>query len=273
MVPIKWQGKLSILFEPCHHLRTYCSFLLCYKLATNILVCCPISDKLILSVVSACLIADYLYPNFFVKAVCISLVSFSLIHFHKSSPTLLHGIYFLVFRMPNKWKQPETNMQHVLAYTFGYKSCSIMHFCIFECHHFCLTRFGLVFMIFFWTSSQFLIHIGECRLSYCIDKNFSNSLQLFIVLFECWALTMTSKKVSSVVHAHHVIIVTELLEHQLIQSLLLTHHCYSLPCVYILTFTTVITSQHGLRLITVKGIWICIVLSCIFLHWICVQIA
>jgi len=24
---LKWQGKLSILFEPCHHLRTYCSFL------------------------------------------------------------------------------------------------------------------------------------------------------------------------------------------------------------------------------------------------------
>jgi len=28
-----------------------------------------------------------------------------------------------------------------------------------------------------------------------------------------------------------------------------------------------------LRLITVKGIWICIILSCIFLHWICIQIA
>jgi len=63
-----------------------------------------------------------------------------------------------------------------------------------SCYHFCLTRFGLVFMIFFWTSSQFLVHIGECRLSYCIEKNFSNSLQLFIVFFECWALTMTSKK-------------------------------------------------------------------------------
>jgi len=41
---------------------------------------------------------------------------------------------------------------------------------------------------------QLLIHIGECRLSYCIDNNLSNSLQLFIVLFECWALTMTSKQ-------------------------------------------------------------------------------
>ena len=27
------------------------------------LICCPISDKMVLSVVSACLIADYLYPN------------------------------------------------------------------------------------------------------------------------------------------------------------------------------------------------------------------
>jgi len=40
--------------------------------------------------------------NFFVKAVCNLLVYFSLIHFRMSSPTLLHGIYFLVFRMPNK---------------------------------------------------------------------------------------------------------------------------------------------------------------------------
>ena len=81
------------------------------------------------------------------------------------------------------------------------------------------------------------------------------------------------QKVSSVVHPHHVIRVTELLEQSLIQSLLLTHHCYSLPCVCILTFTTVIKSQHGLRLITVTGIWICIILNCIFLHWIRIQIA
>jgi len=125
-------------------------------------------------------------------------------------------------------------------------------------------------MILFWTSSQFFIHIGECRLSYCIDKNFSNSLQLF-VFFECWALIMTSKKVNSIMHPHHVIGVTELLEQSLIQSLVLTHHCYSLPCVYFLTFTTVITSQHGVRLITVTGIWICIILSCIFLRWICTR--
>ena len=84
---------------------------------------------------------------------------------------------------------------------------------------------------------------------------------------------MTSKKVSSVVHPHHVIRVTELLEQSLIQSRLLTYHCYTQLCAYILTFTTVITSQHGIRVITVTGIWICIIMSCIFLHWICIRIA
>jgi len=84
-----------------NHITT-CGFIttsfFCYKWATNMLICCPISDKMVLSIVSACLIAYYLYPNF-----CESrLVSFSVIHFHKTSPTLLHGIYFLVFRMPNK---------------------------------------------------------------------------------------------------------------------------------------------------------------------------
>jgi len=42
---------------------------------------------------------------------------------------------------------------------------------------------------------------------------------------------MTSKIFNSVVHPHHVIRVTELLEESLIQYLLFTHHCYSLPCV------------------------------------------
>jgi len=56
---------------------------------------------MVLSVVSACVIADYLYPNFCGSSLHL-IVFFSLIHFHKSSPTLLHGIYFLVFRMPNK---------------------------------------------------------------------------------------------------------------------------------------------------------------------------
>jgi len=40
---------------------------ICYKLA-NMQICCPISDKMVLSVVSACLIADYLYPNFLWKS-------------------------------------------------------------------------------------------------------------------------------------------------------------------------------------------------------------
>jgi len=36
----------------------------CYKSATDMLICCPIGDKMVVSVVPACLIADYLYPNF-----------------------------------------------------------------------------------------------------------------------------------------------------------------------------------------------------------------
>ena len=84
------------------------------------------------------------------------------------------------------------------------------------------------------------------------------------------SLHNNQQKVSSIVHPHHVIRVTELLEQSVIQSLLLTHHCYNLPCVYFLKFTTVITTQHGLRLISVTGISICIILSCIFLRWICI---
>jgi len=100
---------------------------------------------------------------------------------------------------------------------------------------------------------------------YCIDKNFSNSLQLFFV-FLTFLLVIVRAQHSKTQKT----IATNLRK---IQSLLLTHHCYSLPCVYFSTFTTVITSQHGLRLITVTGIWICIILSCILLHWICIQIA
>jgi len=95
MVPLKWQTQHFIpTISPPADLLQLPFF------AINGLICCPISDKMVLSIVSACLIAYYLYPNF-----CESrLVSFSVIHFHKTSPTLLHGIYFLVFRMPNKWK-------------------------------------------------------------------------------------------------------------------------------------------------------------------------
>jgi len=40
------------------------------------------------------------------------------------------------------------------------------------------------------------------------------------------SLDSNQQKVSSIVHPHHVIRVTELLEQSVIQSLLLTHHCY-----------------------------------------------
>ena len=38
--------------------------------------------------------------KFFVKALSLFLLYFTLSHFHKSSPTLLQKIYFLVFHMP-----------------------------------------------------------------------------------------------------------------------------------------------------------------------------
>jgi len=43
------------------------------------------------------------------------------------------------------------------------------------------------------------------------------------------SLDNDQQKVSSVVHPHQVIRVTEVLEQFLMQSLLLTHHCYSQP--------------------------------------------
>jgi len=54
-------------------------------------------------------------------------------------------IYFLVFRMPNTWKWPEMNM---------YLDLNLATFQSvdgFGCYHFCLNRFGLELIIFFWT--------------------------------------------------------------------------------------------------------------------------
>ena len=48
--------------------------------------------------------------KFFFKAVSVLLLSFALSHFHKSSPTFLQEIYFLVSYMPNKWKLSEMNV-------------------------------------------------------------------------------------------------------------------------------------------------------------------
>jgi len=57
-----WSGKAHSAFYSNH--VTTCgpiaASFFCYKLATNMLICCPINDKMVLSVVSACLIADYI---------------------------------------------------------------------------------------------------------------------------------------------------------------------------------------------------------------------
>jgi len=45
-----------------------------------------------------------LHLSFFYESGFHLVISFSLIHFHMASQTLLQEIFFLVFRMPNKWK-------------------------------------------------------------------------------------------------------------------------------------------------------------------------
>jgi len=62
---------------------------------------CPIWYKMKPKVVSASLIGGYVYLSFFVKAVYILLVSFTLSHFHKSSPILLQVLQ--PFRLALCW--------------------------------------------------------------------------------------------------------------------------------------------------------------------------
>jgi len=63
-------------------------------------------------------------------------------------------IYFLVFCMPNTWKWPEMNMYLDLDLNLA----TFQHIDGFGCYHFCLNRFGLELMIFFWTSSQLSVN-------------------------------------------------------------------------------------------------------------------
>jgi len=66
----------------------------------------PIGKKMVTNVVSESLIRPYLYLIFFVKAGCILLVSFTLSHFHKSSPTLLQVLE------PHGWRYVECVNHH-----------------------------------------------------------------------------------------------------------------------------------------------------------------
>ena len=59
MVQLKWETQDFIRTMPPPADLLQLPF--CYNLATNMSICCPINDKMVLSVVSACLIADYLY--------------------------------------------------------------------------------------------------------------------------------------------------------------------------------------------------------------------
>jgi len=68
------------------------------------------------------------------------------------------NIYFLVFCMPNTWKWSEMNMYldlnlAIFQYIDG-----------FGCYHFCLNRFGLEMIFFFWTLSQLSVQFWDFRL-------------------------------------------------------------------------------------------------------------
>ena len=64
------------------------------------------------------------------------------------------------FSMPNTWKWPKMNMYLDLNLaTFQYIDRV-------ECHHFCLTRIGLEFIIFFWNSLQLSVQFWDFRLQF-----------------------------------------------------------------------------------------------------------
>ena len=64
------------------------------------------------------------------------------------------------FRIPNTWKWPEMNIHLDVDLNLA----TFQYIDEFECYHFCLNRFGLELIIFFWTSSQLLLQFSDCRL-------------------------------------------------------------------------------------------------------------
>jgi len=62
------------------------------------------------------------------------------------------------FHMLNAWKWPDMKMYMDLNLaTFQYIDG-------FGCYHFCLNRFALELIIFFWNSSQYSVEFCDCRL-------------------------------------------------------------------------------------------------------------
>ena len=93
------------------------------------------------------------------------------------------------------------------------------------CYHFCLTRFGLELMIFCWSSSQLSVLFWNCSLLYW--QEFLKFVEIvYCVCFNVEPCLWQTKKVCST--DYHVIKLTELVGHSLIQSLFLTYNCYTL---------------------------------------------
>jgi len=122
--------------------------------------------------------------KFLVKAVCTLFVPFAFSHFHKSSPTLLQEICFLVFCMPNEWNE------HVLV--FWCKSCGIL-------------VFWWIWMLSFLLN-QIWIGIDDILLNFFTTFGSVLGLQVtalirgseirwdcLFCLCKCWALSMTNE--------------------------------------------------------------------------------
>jgi len=102
-------------------------------------------------------ITEWCWQVILIIACCHSgrLAHLLLEHFYRNTKNTL-----LVFRMTNTWKSPEMN----IYLDFDLKLAAFQYIDGFVYCHFCLNRFRLELMIFFWTSSQLLVQCWYCRL-------------------------------------------------------------------------------------------------------------
>ena len=78
--------------------------------------------------------------------------------FRSSFMITTQEIYFLVFRMPNAWKWPEMKM------CLDLNLATFQYIDRFGYYHFCMNKFGLDLIIFFWTLSQLSVQFWDYRL-------------------------------------------------------------------------------------------------------------
>jgi len=114
-----------------------------------------------------------------------------------TSPSSQSHLKFSRVRLVS-WLGPVESESHELTSHFESLVCKLESRCMFESvflrfrfYHFCLTRFGLELMIFFWTSSQLSIQFWNCRLLYW--QEFLKSVEIVFCVYLRWALSLTSE--------------------------------------------------------------------------------